>query len=90
MEPPDTSHPPSYFGETVVEILYSQHNEFRAIIAKNRQGNFHIRRERWCLDDWNFIGTGNWTEDGRGTTLTNTFETAQKLAREKLQETPDA
>ena len=89
MEIPDTSHTPSYFGEAVVEILYSQHNEFRAIVTKRREGTFRVRREKWDLGDWDVIGEGYWNEDDHGTTLTDRIETARVLAREKLLATTD-
>ena len=89
METPDTSHTPSYFGEAVVEILYSQHDEFRTIITKRREETFRVRREKWDLGDWDAIGEGYWNEDDHGTTLTDRIETARVLAREKLLATTD-
>jgi hypothetical protein len=89
VEAPDTRHTPSYFGEVVVEILYSTHDEFRAIITERPEGIFHVRKEKWDLSDWDIIRKGYWIPQDRGTTFTDRIETAQALAREKLQATSD-
>ncbi len=89
MEAPNTSHIPSLVNGTVVEIFYSQHNEFRAIILKRSDGTFQIWKEKWDLSEWDFIGEGFWNPQDPGTTFTDQIETARVLAREKLLATTD-
>jgi hypothetical protein len=89
MTAPDTSHTPSYIGQVVVEILYSQHKNFRAVITIRQDGSFQIRMEKWELGDWEFIGKGYWNSQERSATFTDQLEAARALAREKLHGSPD-
>lgn len=89
MENPDLHSIPSFFNEEVVEISFSQNSKFRAIITKRKEGTFCVRREKWDLSEWEFIGKGFWNPNEPGTTLTDRIETARTLAREKLLSTTD-
>jgi hypothetical protein len=86
---PDTSLIPTSRGETVVEIIFSRHTQFRAIVTKKSQNIFRIQREKWSLSEFEHIGRGYWEPDEQGLTLTDQLETAQALAREKLAATTD-
>ena len=86
---PDLTHVPSFFNESVVELLYSRKNNSRAIIARNSQANFHVFVEHWDISDWEYTSRGFWIPEGGGKTITDTLETARILAREKLKGTPD-
>ena len=90
MKNPDVHSIPSFINEEVVEIMFSKNSEFRAIITKRKEGTFCVRREKWDLGDWEFMGRGYWNPDERGKTLTDRIETARTLALEKLLATTDS
>ena len=79
---PDTRHEPVYQGELTLETAYSRTKLFRAIITRDSNGRFRVRREKWEVQ-------GNWSSDERKATVAISLETARSLAEEKLKETPD-
>lgn len=83
---PDINSCPSYVSENVVKVIFSRTNERRAVITQDRNGRYRVRTEYWCLSDFEYIGKGYWVQDDRFSTITDTIETAQKLANEVLHE----
>jgi hypothetical protein len=80
--PPDTRHDPVYQGELTLETTYSRTKIYRAIITRDSNGRFRVRREKWDVP-------GNWISDERAMTVAASLEAARVLAEEKLKETPD-
>ena len=80
--PPDTRHQPVYQGELTLETAYSRTKLFRAIITRDSNNRFRVRRQRWDTQ-------GTWLPDERGMTVAASLEAARVLAEEKLKETPD-
>ncbi len=80
----------SYISEKVIKIVFSRTNERRVVITQDRNGQYRVRAEYWCLSDFEYIGEEYWAQDDRFTTITDTIETAQKLAKEALYEPPEA
>jgi hypothetical protein len=80
--PPDTRHEPVYQGELTLETAYSRTKLFRAIITRDSNNRFRVRRQRWDARD-------NWIPDEHGMTIGASLDIARGLAEEKLKETPD-
>jgi hypothetical protein len=81
---PDTTSSPSYHSEKVVEILFSDSKERRAVIAQDRDKHYRVHTDYWCLSDYEYIGEGYWSQDDRFATITDTLDSARKLAKEAL------
>jgi hypothetical protein len=84
--PPDTESVPSYHSETVVELLFSCDKSRRAVISTDREGLYRIHTDFWSLADFDRTGEGLWEEDDRFATITDSRESARKLAKEALHE----
>jgi hypothetical protein len=80
--PPDTRHEPVYQGELTLETAYSRTKLFRAIITRDSNGRFRVRRQRWNAQD-------DWIPDERAMTVAASLDAARILAEEKLKETRD-
>ncbi len=87
--PPDTRHEPVFQNELTIEVTYTPKKLRRAVITRDSNDRFRVRRERWDIGDADFTGEGHWLPDGRGLTIAATLETARDLAEEKLKEAPD-
>ena len=81
--PPDKAYVRQFDGQTVVEVLYSPSDCERAIITRDELGVYRIRIEFWDTSDWERVGEAFWWHRFSGS-LTDSFETAQQLAREYL------
>ncbi|MCH7227435.1 hypothetical protein [Haloferula sp. A504] len=86
---PDTDSQPIYVSEEVLEILFSPSRRYRAIITKDREGLLRIHRDYWCTSDYEYIGEGYWCQNDTLATITDTIESARKLAQEALDQTGD-
>ena len=84
LPPPDTQSRPSYHSEAVVEVLYSETKQRRAVITQDRDLHFRVHTDYWCLADFDYIGQGYWAQDDRFATITDTLERARVLAKEAL------
>ena len=83
---PDTTSQPSYSSENVLEIIFSSSKERRAVITQDRNSCYRVHTDYWCLSDFDFIGIGYWSAEDKFAILTESMESALKLAREALQE----
>lgn len=86
LPPPDTESVPAFHSETVVELLFSRNTSRRAVITLDREGLFRIHTDYWCLAEFDRTGEGYWEQDDRFATITDSVESARKLAREALHE----
>ena len=77
---------PNYVSENVVDLLFSDSKERRAVITEDREGLFRVHTDRWCSEDFEDIGKGYWAQDDRFATITDTIEIARNLAKEALNE----
>ena len=78
--PPDTRHDPVYQGELTLETTYSRTKIYRAVITRDTNGRFRVRRQKW---------SEGWLPEERTMTVAVSLEAARGLADEKLKETPD-
>jgi len=84
---PDLADEPSIAGQTVIEKLYSDSKEQRAIITRDASGIFRIHTQFWDISDWK-AGYGARWAGGGSSSFTDTIESARPLAREALAELP--
>ena len=84
---PDLADAPSIAGQIIVETLYSDSNEQRAIITRDPSGIFRIHIQFWDTSDWK-AGYGARWSGGGSNSFTDTIEVARTLAREALAELP--
>ncbi len=86
---PDTTHEPVFTNELTLEVTYSPHKRFRAIVTRDSNERFRVRLQRWSLSEVEITGDGFWVEDERGRTIAASLEIARALAEEKLTATDD-
>jgi hypothetical protein len=82
---PDLAHQPSIPGQTIVEILYSDSKQGRAIITRDGSGVYRIHIQFWDTSDWS-AGYGARWAGGGSSSFTDTVERARTLAQEELAE----
>jgi hypothetical protein len=81
--PPDLALQPKIPGQNIVETLYSDSRQHRAIITRDTSGIYRIHVQVWDTSDWKRGYAAFWV--GRGSnTFTDTLEVARTLAREHL------
>jgi predicted Rdx family selenoprotein len=83
--PPDKSSMPRHRHQAL-EIVYSSDDAYRALLLRDNGGLIRISCEKWDLSEWERSGRGFWNPTGSGTTITDTIDSARKLARERLVE----
>ena len=84
---PDLADEPSIAGEKIMEMLYSDSKEQRAIITRDASGIFRIHVQFWDTSDWKSGYGARWSGGG-SSSFTDTIEAARTLAREALTELP--
>ena len=88
--PPDVSLQPKYVFRQVVEILYSRHQNYRAVISTDKEGHFRVHREHWDTPEWELVKIAFWNpDDGGFATITGDLINARKLSMEALASTSD-
>ena len=84
---PDLVDEPSIDGQKIIETLYSDSKQRRAIITRDRSGIFRIHIQFWDTSDW-IAGYGARWFGGGNSSFTDTIESVRTLAREALAELP--
>ena len=80
--PPDPSIPPTYPGETVVEVIYSKSRSIRVVITQETR-TFRVHRQEWEAP---YAGSASWLPADTWATFTDSLERARGLAQEHLRE----
>jgi hypothetical protein len=80
---PDITNPPLFSGETVVEILYSESKNERAIITGDNASIYRVYYQTWDDSDWDSGHAAFWNDRGPNG-MTDSVEIARRLAREAL------
>jgi hypothetical protein len=83
--PPDLADRPSIPGQNIIDTLYSDSNQQRAIITRDTSGIYRIHVQFWDTSDWKAGYGARWSGVGSGS-FTDTVEVARALAREELAE----
>lgn len=78
---PDVAHQPSFVGQRVVETIYSESRNIRAIITADDIGIYRIYSEFWDTSDWKAGHGAFWSGGGTGS-RTDSVERARELAHE--------
>jgi hypothetical protein len=81
--PPDVAHQPSFPGQRIVEMIYSDSKRERAIITVDESGDYRIRVQWWDTSDWKAGYGAFWYGHDIGS-HTDSIERARKLADEAL------
>ncbi len=86
MPAPDTRHEPVYTDELTLEVTYSTGKTLRAVISRDANNRFRVRRERWSLSESEHVAGGFWEQAERHYSVAASLEAARELAKEKLSE----
>lgn len=81
--PPDVGHQPSFSDQSVVDTVYSDSKQERAIITRDESGTFRVYVQWWDTSDWRAGHGAFWYGHGSGS-YTDNLETARSLAGEAL------
>ena len=81
--PPDVAHQPSFPGQTIIEVIYSDSKRERAIITRDESSTFRVYLQWWDTGDWKAGHGAFWDGHGSGS-FTDKLETARSLAGEAL------
>ena len=87
MRAPDTRHDPVYTDELTLEVTYSPGKTLRAVITRDTNHRFRVRRERWSLSEAEHVPGGFWEQTERHYSIAATLGAAREIAKEKLSET---
>ena len=80
---PDVTHQPSFSGQRIVEMIYSDSKGARAIITIDDTGLYRIIVQCWDTGDWREWQKAFWYGDG-SSSHTDTLARAHQLAVEAL------
>ena len=75
---PDLAHQPSIPGQSIVETLYSDSKQQRAIITRDSSGTYRIHVQWWDTSDWKAWSEAFWA-GGSSSSFTDNIETAGGL-----------
>jgi hypothetical protein len=81
---PDEHTTPVFAGQTIVELRYSLHRHYRAVITQDSAGRFRVHRQWWDASDWDVASSAYWADDNDGAVIADTLERARGLATEAL------
>jgi hypothetical protein len=85
--PPDLTLQPTISGQSIVELIYSDSKQQRAIITRDGSGIYRIHLQWWDTSDWKAWAEAFWAGGG-SSSFTDKIETARTLARDALNELP--
>jgi len=81
---------PVFAGQTIVELCYSRHRNYRAVITQDSAGRFRVHRQWWDASDWDVASSAYWADDDDGAVIADTLERARELAFEALNARDDS
>ena len=87
---PDEHTTPVFAGQTIVELRYSLHRNYRVVITEDSAGRFRVHRQWWDASDWDVASSAYWADDDDGAVIADTLERAQGLATEALHARDDS
>ena len=84
--PPDLARTPTHLDFSVVEVIYSEDKQIRAVVTKDKQDLYRVFPEFWDVSDLE-IADACWNRcDHLG--ITDDIEIANGMAEEILRTTP--
>jgi hypothetical protein len=82
--PPNTAVLPSFPGERMVQVIYSESKKERVFITVDPSGLYNIHGQRWDDSDWKDCGKAFWTHASSTGGRTDSIDTARGIAAEEL------
>ena len=84
--PPDKLSDTRYSREETLEVRYSQSGSDRAVLTRDGQRLIRVHFETWYAENVDDHYPASWIPVGRTATITDSIESAQAIADDRLRE----